>query len=308
MVSVQRPDGTPGMIRIMALNDNKLLRKRYVRAFLSSVTSISLVLFLVGIAATLLVSEKSITSYLKENMQVSVMMKPHVGESASLKCKKKIDGLPFVRSSSYVSKEQGAKEMAALLGDDFLDVFETSPIPVSVNLTLTADYVEADSLAVVRERLASFPEVAEVVCQQSLVEALNSNLNKISLFLAILISLLMFISFVLINNTVRLSVHSRRFTIHTMRMVGATKSFIRRPFLYESVFQGLFSSFLAVLFILALLVFLKGQFSQLFSIFTAGMLGAVMLIVVGSGLLICVLSTCFTVNRLVGLDKAELYI
>ena len=292
----------------MVLNDNKILRKRYVRAFLSSVASIALVLFLVGIAATLLVSQKSITGYLKENMQVSVMMKPQVGESAALKCKKTIDGMAFTKSSSYISKEQGAKEMASLLGEDFLDVFETSPIPISVTLTLKADYVTADSLEVVKSRLGALKEVSEVVCQQSLVEALNSNLNKISIFLAALISLLLFISFVLINNTVRLSVHSRRFTIHTMKMVGATKAFIRRPFVLESIFQGLFASFLAVIFILCSLVFLKGQFSQLFSVFTIGMLLTVILIVVGAGLLICTLSTVVTVNKLVGLDKAELYI
>ena len=292
----------------MVLNDNKILRKRYVRAFLSSVASIALVLFLVGIAATLLVSQKSITGYLKENMQVSVMMKPQVGESAALKCKKTIDGMAFTKSSSYISKEQGAKEMASLLGEDFLDVFETSPIPISVNLTLKADYVTADSLEVVKSRLGALKEVSEVVCQQSLVEALNSNLNKISIFLAALISLLLFISFVLINNTVRLSVYSRRFTIHTMKMVGATKAFIRRPFVLESIFQGLFASFLAVIFILCSLVFLKGQFSQLFSVFTIGMLLTVILIVVGAGLLICTLSTVVTVNKLVGLDKAALYI
>ena len=292
----------------MVLNDKKILRKRYVRAFLSSVASIALVLFLVGIAATLLVSQKSITGYLKENMQVSVMMKPQVGESAALKCKKTIDGMAFTKSSSYISKEQGAKEMASLLGEDFLDVFETSPIPISVNLTLKADYVTADSLEVVKSRLGALKEVSEVVCQQSLVEALNSNLNKISIFLAALISLLLFISFVLINNTVRLSVYSRRFTIHTMKMVGATKAFIRRPFVLESIFQGLFASFLAVIFILCSLVFLKGQFSQLFSVFTIGMLLTVILIVVGAGLLICTLSTVVTVNKLVGLDKAELYI
>ena len=292
----------------MVLNDNKILRKRYVRAFLSSVASIALVLFLVGIAATLLVSQKSITGYLKENMQVSVMMKPQVGESAALKCKKTIDGMAFTKSSSYISKEQGAKEMASLLGEDFLEVFETSPIPISVNLTLKADYVTADSLEVVKSRLGALKEVSEVVCQQSLVEALNSNLNKISIFLAALISLLLFISFVLINNTVRLSVYSRRFTIHTMKMVGATKAFIRRPFVLESIFQGLFASFLAVIFILCSLVFLKGQFSQLFSVFTIGMLLTVILIVVGAGLLICTLSTVVTVNKLVGLDKAELYI
>ena len=199
----------------MGLDSNRIIRKRYVRAFLSSVVSISLVLLLVGIASFLLVSERSVSDYLKENMQVSVMMKRDVGESTALRYKKSIDEEPFVRSSAYVSKEQGAKEMAQLLGEDFLGVFETAPIPISINLTLKSEYVSPDSLAVVKARLEKSPEVEEVVYQQSLVEALNSNLSKISLFLAVFIALLLFISFVLINNTVRLSVYSKRFTIHT---------------------------------------------------------------------------------------------
>ena len=281
----------------MGLDSNRIIRKRYVRAFLSSVVSISLVLLLVGIAAFLLVSERSVSDYLKENMQVSVMMKRDVGESAALRYKKVMDAEPFVRSSSYVSKEQGAKEMAQLLGDDFLAVFETAPIPVSINLTLKSEYVSPDSLEMVKE----------VVYQQSLVEALNSNLSKISLFLAVFIALLLFISFVLINNTVRLSVYSKRFTIHTMKMVGATRPFIRRPFMYQSAFQGIFAALIATIMIIIGLFLLKGQFEQLFSVFTLGMLLTVIGIVVASGLIICVASTYFTVNKLVSLNKSELY-
>lgn len=291
----------------MDLDSNKIIRKRYVRAFLSSVVSISLVLLLVGIASFLLVSERSVSDYLKENMQVSVMMKRDVGESAALRCKKEMDAEPFVRSSSYVSKEQGAKEMAQLLGDDFLAVFETAPIPVSINLTLKSEYVSPDSLKVVKAALEKSPEVEEVVYQQSLVEALNSNLSKISLFLAVFIALLLFISFVLINNTVRLSVYSKRFTIHTMKMVGATRPFIRRPFMYQSAFQGIFAALIATIMIIIGLFLLKGQFEQLFSVFTLGMLLTVIGIVVASGLIICVASTYFTVNKLVSLNKSELY-
>lgn len=291
----------------MGLDSNKIIRKRYVRAFLSSVVSISLVLLLVGIAAFLLVSERSVSDYLKENMQVSVMMKRDVGESAALRYKKEIDAEPFVRSSSYVSKEQGAKEMAQLLGDDFLAVFETAPIPVSINLTLKSEYVSPDSLEMVKAVLEKAPEVEEVVYQQSLVEALNSNLSKISLFLAVFIALLLFISFVLINNTVRLSVYSKRFTIHTMKMVGATRPFIRRPFMYQSAFQGIFAALIATIMIIIGLFLLKGQFEQLFSVFTLGMLLTVIGIVVASGLVICVASTYFTVNKLVSLNKSELY-
>lgn len=291
----------------MGLDSNRIIRKRYVRAFLSSVVSISLVLLLVGIAAFLLVSERSVSDYLKENMQVSVMMKRDVGESAALRYKKVMDAEPFVRSSSYVSKEQGAKEMAQLLGDDFLAVFETAPIPVSINLTLKSEYVSPDSLEMVKAVLEKAPEVEEVVYQQSLVEALNSNLSKISLFLAVFIALLLFISFVLINNTVRLSVYSKRFTIHTMKMVGATRSFIRRPFMFQSAFQGLFAALVAIIMIIIGLFLLKEQFEQLFAVFSLGMLLTVIGIVVASGLIICVVSTYFTVNKLVSLNKSELY-
>ena len=291
----------------MGLDSNRIIRKRYVRAFLSSVVSISLVLLLVGIASFLLVSERSVSDYLKENMQVSVMMKRDVGESTALRYKKSIDEEPFVRSSAYVSKEQGAKEMAQLLGEDFLGVFETAPIPISINLTLKSEYVSPDSLAVVKARLEKSPEVEEVVYQQSLVEALNSNLSKISLFLAVFIALLLFISFVLINNTVRLSVYSKRFTIHTMKMVGATRSFIRRPFMFQSAFQGLFAALVAIIMILIGLFLLKGQFEQLVAFFTLRMLLTVVGIVLASGLIICVASTYFTVNKLVSLSKSELY-
>lgn len=291
----------------MVLDSNKIIRKRYVRAFLSSVVSISLVLLLVGIASFLLVSERSVSDYLKENMQVSVMMKRDVGESAALRCKKAMDAEPFVRGSAYVSKEQGAKEMAQLLGDDFLSVFETAPIPVSINLTLKPEYVSPDSLKVVKAALEKAPEVEEVVYQQSLVEALNSNLSKISLFLAVFIALLLFISFVLINNTVRLSVYSKRFTIHTMKMVGATRSFIRRPFMFQSAFQGIFAALIAIVMIIIGLFLLKGQFGQMFAVFSLGMLLTVIGIVVASGLIICVASTYFTVNKLISLNKSELY-
>ncbi len=291
----------------MALNDNKIIRKRFIHTFLSSVVSISLVLLLVGIAGLLLVSKGSVSDYLKENMQVSVMMKRDVGEAAALKYKKSIDDLPFVRSSAYISKEQGAREMAQLLGEDFLSIFETAPIPVSINLTLKADYVSPDSLAVVKAALEGSEQVEEVVYQQSLVDALNSNLSKISIFLAVFIALLLFISFVLINNTIRLSVYSKRFTIHTMKMVGATRGFIARPFLLQGAFQGLFASFLAIVMILGGLFFLRHQFAQLFAVFTLPMLVEVIAIVVVSGLAICVLSSYVTVNKLISLKKSELY-
>ena len=293
---------------VMGVTDNnRMMRRRLANAYLSSIISISLVLLLVGMASMLLVNAKSLSDYFKENMQVSVMMKQHVSDDAALAYKAMLDKERFIRSSVFVSKEQGQREMADMLGEDFLDVFETSPIPVSIDVTLTAEYVSADSLEVVKEVIEKSSLVDEVVYQRSLVDALNANLSRISLILAVFIALLLFISFVLINNTVRLNVFARRFTIHTMKLVGATKAFIRAPFLVQSAFQGIFAAIVSIIALVIMLFFVKSEFEQLFEVFRLELLLVVAGIVMASGLVICVVSTYFVVGKLVSLKKDELY-
>lgn len=278
-----------------------------MNAYLSSVISISLVLLLVGIASLLMVNAKGVSDYFKENMQVSVMMKQTVSDEEALKFKEALDGERYIKNTVFISKEQGQRELAQQLGEDFLDVFETSPIPVSIDVTLEAGYVSADSLEVVRSEISKSSLVDEVIYQKSLVDALNANLSRISLILGVFIALLLFISFVLINNTVRLSVFARRFTIHTMKLVGATRSFIRGPFLVQSAFQGLFASFIAIIVLLGLMFVMRSEFEQLFEIFRMDLLLIVLGIVVAAGLTICMISTFFVVNKLISLKKDELY-
>ena len=291
----------------MGKAENKIMRRRLMNAYLSSVISISLVLLLVGVASMLLVNAKSVSDYFKENMQVSVLMKQNVSDEAALGFKDELDGERYIKNTVFVSREQGQRELAAQLGEDFLDVFETSPIPVSVDVTLDARYVSADSLEMVRTEISASPLVDEVVYQRSLVDALNANLNRISLILGVFIALLLFISFVLINNTVRLNVFARRFTIHTMKLVGATRSFIRAPFLVQSAFQGLFSAFIAIFILVGLMFLMRSSFSQLFEIFRLELLLVVIGIVIAAGLVICLASTYFVVNKLISLRKDELY-
>lgn len=278
-----------------------------MNAYLSSVISISLVLLLVGVASLLMVNAKGVSDYFKENMQVSVMMKQTVSDEEALKFKESLDGERYIKNTTFISKEQGQRELAQQLGEDFLDVFETSPIPVSIDVTLEADYVSADSLEVVRAEISESALVEEVIYQKSLVDALNANLSKISLILGIFIGLLLFISFVLINNTVRLSVFARRFTIHTMKLVGATRSFIRGPFLVQSAFQGLFAAFIAIIVLVGMMFVMRNEFEQLFEIFRLDLLLVVLGIVVAAGLAICLISTYFVVNKLISLKKDELY-
>ena len=291
----------------MASGENRLIRRRLAGAWLSTVISISLVLLLVGVAGLLVANARSVSDYFKENMQVSVLMKQEVGDDEAMEYVSDLDAKPFIKSTTSVSREQGAKEMTDLLGEDFLNVFEAAPIPVSVDVTLKADYVSSDSLEVVKNEIMKSPLVDEVVYQQSLVDKLNTNLRKISMVLGVFIVLLLFISFVLINNTVRLNVFSRRFTIHTMRLVGATKSFIRAPFLVQAVFQGLFSALLATLMLVGILFFVRNEFAQLFEVFRLDMLLIVIGVEILAGVLICVVSTALVVGRLVSLSKDELY-
>ena len=290
----------------MAEKDN-IIGKRLVNAYLSSVISISLVLFLVGVASLLLVNARSVSNYFKENMKVSVMLKQNVSESKSFDYLESLGDLRFIKSADYVSREQGIREMKELLGDDFLDVFEAAPIPISIDVTLNADYVSADSLEMVKLELLESPLVDEVVYQRSLVDALNQNISRISLVMAVMIGLLLFISFVLISNTMRLSVYARRFNIHTMQLVGATPGFIRGPFLLQGLLQGIFSAMIAILMLLGALFAIRSSFAQMFEIFRLPLLLVVMGIVLATGIIICVMSSYFVVGKLISMRRTELY-
>ena len=289
------------------MKKNAAIRRRLVSAWISTVISLSLVLLLVGMGSLLLVNARAVGDYFKENMQVSVLLREQVNEEQARAYENSIAQMPGVRSTHFVSREQGVEEMSRLLGQDFLDVFETAPVPISIDVNLEAAYVSADSLALIQSVLSESPLVEEVVYQTSLVDALNQNLQKITLALAVLVALLLFISFVLIANTVRLDLFSRRFAIHTMHLVGATQAFIRRPFVGRSALQGLFAALVAILLLLGGLFVLRDEFAQLFQIFSLNSLLQVMGVMVVAGVGICALSTVIVVNRLSGFDRDQLY-
>lgn len=288
-------------------NNTKMMKRRLANAYMSSVFSISLVLLLVGVASMLLLNARSVSDYFKETMEVSIIMKTDVSEDEAVAFQEALNKERFVRSTTFISREQGEREMIEMLGEEFLDVFETSPVPVSIDMTLDANYVSSDSLEVVKAEILSSDIVDEVNYQKTLVDALNANFNKISAVLAVFIALLLFVSYVLINNTVRLSVFARRFTIHTMKLVGATRAFIRAPFLVQAAVQGVVSAIIANGALVGLLFVLKNKFGLLFEILGQNTFIVVMCIVLAAGLLICVVSTYFVVNKLVALEKDELY-
>lgn len=287
--------------------ESKMMKRRLANAYLSSVISITLVLLMIGVAAFVVINSGSVARYLKENVKISVLFVQNATEQDAEEYLGSVKALPYVHDTRLITREEGERELAEMLGEDFLDVFETSPVPISVDVTLNAEYVVPDSLAFVSEVLAASPMVEEVDSQQPLVAILNENLAKISAVFGVFILLLLFISFVLINNMVRLSVFARRFTIHTMKLVGATKAFIRAPFLRGALVQGLISAFLASAAIWGIYYAARSSFSELFEIFDIVTLLESTGIIFVCGVLICVLSTYFVVGRLVSANKDELY-
>ena len=291
----------------MAVNESNILYRRLLRSYFSSVISISLVLFLVGMAGVLIVNARSVSNYFKENITVSAVLTPEADEADASALADELETSGYVKDVRIISKEEGTEEMKEILGDDFMDVFEVNPIPVSLELQIAADYISTDSLSVIENSLRDYPAVDDVVYQQSLVELLNANLERIGLVAGVFVLLLLFISVVLINNTVRLNVYSKRFTIHTMRMVGATKGFITRPFVGQAFFQGLIAGAIADVFILGALYLIRNEFYQLFSLFDAVLLGGVMAAVLVLGMIICMVSTSAGVRSMISLSRNELY-
>ena len=291
----------------MSKKEKNIIKGRLVRSYLLSLFTISLILFLMGAVLLLGVNGKAVSDYFKESVVVSLILKNSVQESEAMQLIKKIEMRDGVKSVDYVSKEQGQEEMEKILGSDFLDVFQANPIPISLDIKLQGEYVVSDSLEMISQELSEEKLVEEVVYQDSLVETLNANLRKIGIVFAVVIAILLLISSVLISNTVRLNVYDKRFVVNTMRLVGATKAFIRKPFLTKGFFQGLFASLLAVMALLVALYFAQKEFGQLFAIFDANLMLIVMAVLVLVGVLICVAATALAVNKIVSLNKDELY-
>ena len=283
------------------------MRRRLVSAWISTVVSLSLVLLLVGVGTLLVVNAKEVGDYFKENLQINVLLKEQVTEEEALSYESKVAAIPGVRATRYISREQGKEEMARLLGEDFLSVFESAPVPISIDVNLEAEYVSSDSLEVVKAQLAKSPLVEEVVYQTSLVDALNQNLQRISMALTLMVAVLLFISFVLISNTVRLDLFNRRFSIYTMHLVGATRAYIRAPFVGRAALQGIFAALIAIILLVGGLFVLKDEFAQMFRIFTLDSLLLTMGVMFLVGLCVCTLSTFVVVNRLVGYNRDQLY-
>ncbi len=291
----------------MGRKEKNIIYRRLVHSYLSSIISIALVLLLVGMFGMLAVNAGAVQDYFRENVKITAILKENVPDLQAKKLQHALDVNPAVKRTAFISREQGTAEMKKMLGEDFLRAFEHNPIPASIEINLKGEYFNPDSLRLFSSQLEKDKAVEEVAYERSLMEILNRNLEKVAMAFMVLVSLLMFISFVLINNTVRLNVYSKRFSIYTMKLVGARKSFIRGPFLVKAFFQGILSGLLAALALIGILYLLRDSFAQMFSIFQMELVGAVLVGVVLLGAFICWICTFFVVGRMISFTNNDLY-
>ncbi|NVO10083.1 MAG: cell division protein FtsX [Bacteroidales bacterium] len=291
----------------MKNTEGKITRNRLRSSSFSSIISISLVLFMLGIVGILIFNARKLSDYVKENIGFSIFLQDDIREVDANFLRKTLDASTFVRYTEYISKERAAKELKEELGEDFITFLGYNPLSASIDVRMKAEYANQDSINKIENYLLGFKQIKEVHYQKSLVSLVNENVSKISLVIILFSSLLLFIAIVLINNTIRLSVYSRRFLINTMKLVGATWGFIRKPFLLKSILHGLYAALVSILLLLGLIYLVKREFGDLIDIVDPQLLIIIFGAVVAIGVLINLISTYFAVNKFLRLKVDDLY-
>lgn len=291
----------------MKNSENRLTRRRVRTSYITSVISISLVLFMLGIVGMLILNARKISDYVKENIIFSVILKDGVKDVETIRLQKTLDAKAYVKSTNYITKEEAAAKLQQELGEDFIDFLGYNPLLASIDVNLHAEYANPDSIAIIRKDFEGYEAVKEVFYQQSLVHLINENVRKISLLILGFSALLFLIATALINNTIRLAIYARRFIINTMQLVGATRGFIRRPFLYRSLWHGIFGGLVANLLLALLMYYINSQLKEVLIFVDYQLLGIVFGGVVVTGICINWLSTYFAVNRYLNIETDKLY-
>ena len=291
----------------MKTANNTSLNRRILSSSASVVISLSLVLFVIGLLGLVLINAQRLSNYVKENIGFTIMLKEGVNEMEIMNFQKILDAADFAKSSTFVSKEQATKDLQNDLGEDFVSFLGYSPLLASVDVKLNASYANTDSLAVIKTELNDYPVVHTIFYQENLIDKLNSNVNRLSFFLLSFCLLLFVIAFALINNTIRLSVYSKRFLIRTMRLVGATNSFIQKPFLVKGIYQGIYSSIFAIFMLIGSIQLIQSETASMLNITDLKIIGFIFILVFIFGFFLSWISTFYAVRKFIKQNESELY-
>ncbi|WP_140938377.1 cell division protein FtsX [Sphingobacterium lumbrici] len=282
-------------------------RKKTKSVYISTVISIALVLLMTGLLGLILVHAKNLSKYVKENIVLNVIVNDNVNEGDVLSLQKDFEKDPYVLRTEYVSKELAAKNLKEDLGEDFVEYLGHNPLLPSVDIYMKEQYANTDSIQPFIEKISKSSRVKEVVYQESLIDMVNKNIRIIGIVVLAFTVILLIIAIALINNTIRLAIYSQRFLIKSMQLIGATKNFIRKPYILYGIIHGLIGALISILLLIFTLQFAQKQIPELIFLRNWYEFGAIFLIVVILGILISGLSTYFAVTKYLRAKSHSLY-
>ena len=276
-------------------------------SYLTLVISVSLVLFLLGILGLVIINAKELSDYFRESLTFSVILDEDAREADIRMLQKDLDAKPSVKSTEYVSKDEAAAKMKEDMGEDFISFLGDNPLPPSIDVYLYAGYTNRDSVVKFEKYILEYPFVKEVWYEDSLLVPYKRKCSKDQSFPADNQLFLFLIAVTIINNTIRLAIYSKRFLIRTMQLVGATRAFIRKPFLIRSIYHGVLAALTAMLLLMGLLYLIEKEFLMLFSFESTKLLAVLGVLLIIAGILINLVSTYLSVNRYLDISEDKLY-
>lgn len=291
----------------MSSSYDKFQKRRLISSYFSVVLSVFLVLFLLGMLGLFIINSKKLADDFRENIAMTVFFKNEANDTIIKSFNAELKRAPFAKTFEYVSKDAAAKQHTDIIGEDFVTFLGENPLQNSFDIHLKADYVYQDSIAKVESQLRKNPMISDIVYDKQLVNLVNDNIKKVSMWILIISGFFTVIAVLLINSSLRLSIHSNRFIIKTMQMVGATKAFIRKPFVLRSVRLGMIGAGLAVLALIGVLIYLESNFPDLGLLDDQLLIALVLVAVFAIGILITWLSTYFATQRFLNLRTDDLY-
>ncbi|WP_026193744.1 cell division protein FtsX [Capnocytophaga cynodegmi] len=291
----------------MAQSIEKFNRRRLITSYFSVIISITLVLFLLGTLGFLILSSKRLANYFKEQVSMTIFLKDDAKEADIEQLQKTLSITEYVKSLKFIPKEVAAETFSEEIGEDFVTFIGDNPLQNSIDLSLKAEFAEPEKMKELEKELSQNSFISEVVYDKSLITLIHENVNRIGIILLIFSSLFTFIAILLINSSIRLSIYSKRFIIKTMQLVGATRGFIRRPFILTNIRLGILSAILAILLLYGCLTYI-GSISAEFEIFSStNDMIIVFSIIFIIGILISWISTFFAAQRFLNLNTNDLY-
>lgn len=287
--------------------NKKVASVSFFNSRLISIISIALALYMIGIFLIVGLLGSELSVYMRENLSFSLILKDNIEETGILQTQKELEKMSFIKSTLYISKEDAAKEMTEELGEDPRIFLGFNPFNPSIEIKLNSEYINPDSLQIVEQKLKSYANISELIYQKDMMQLVNDNVNRIGLALLVLVIILMIISFVLISNTIRLLIYSKRFLIYTMRLVGATPGFIRRPFVRYNIVSGFLAGLLAIFLLIITLFYLHKEMIGLEYILPMDGLLITFVVLLIIGICLSVIAAFFAVNRYLRMERGKMY-